>query len=110
MSTACGISLSVSRRFARSALAAGQIDATTISIGVWLSMPDKSEVHQLVDQESFYKAAPFVTKLNVVTEEVAKTKSKQVAAVVRAHHHGLARLRQGSEALGRRRWRRRGRT
>ena len=65
------------------ALAAGQIDATTISIGVWLSMPDKSEVHQLVDQESFYKAAPFVSKLNVVTEEVAKTKSKQVAAVVR---------------------------
>ncbi len=26
------------------ALAAGQIDATTISIGVWLSMPDKSSV------------------------------------------------------------------
>ena len=65
------------------ALAAGQIDATTISIGVWLSMPDKSSVHEMVDQASFYKAAPFVSKLNVVTEEIAKSKAKQVAAVVR---------------------------
>ncbi len=65
------------------ALAAGQIDATTMSVGIWLSMPDKSQVHQLVDQESFFKAAPIVSKLNVVTEEVAKTKAKQVAAVVR---------------------------
>ena len=65
------------------ALAAGQIDATTISIGVWLSMPDKSNVREMVDQASFYKAAPFVSKLNVVTEEIAKTKAKEVAAVVR---------------------------
>jgi len=65
------------------ALAAGQIDATTISIGVWLAMPDRSAVHALLDQESFYKAAPFVSKLNVVTEEVAKTKAKEVAGVVR---------------------------
>ena len=64
-------------------LAAGQIDATSISIGVWLAMPDKSNLQEMVDQKSFYKAAPFVSKLNVVTEEVAKTKSKQVAGVVR---------------------------
>ena len=65
------------------ALAAGQIDATTISIGVWLSMPDKSGVREMVNQEDFYKAAPFVSKLNVVTEEVAKTKAKQIEGVVR---------------------------
>jgi NitT/TauT family transport system substrate-binding protein len=65
------------------ALAAGQIDATTISIGVWLSMPDKSAVRDLVNQADFYKAAPFVSKLNVVTEEVAKKKAKEIAAVVR---------------------------
>jgi NitT/TauT family transport system substrate-binding protein len=65
------------------ALAAGQIDATTISIGVWLSMPDKGGVTEMVDQASFYKAAPFVSKLNVVTDEIAKTKAKQVEAVVR---------------------------
>ena len=65
------------------ALAAGQIDATTISIGVWLSMPDKGGVREMVNQADFYKAAPFVSKLNVVTEEVAKTKAKQIAGVVR---------------------------
>ncbi len=84
------------------ALAAGQIDATTISIGVWLSMPDKSNVREMVDQASFYKAAPFVSKLNVVTDAVAKSKAKEVAAVVRGDHSRLARFRQGSENLGHR--------
>jgi NitT/TauT family transport system substrate-binding protein len=65
------------------ALATGRIDATTISIGVWLSMPDKSAVQAMVDQANFYKLAPFVSKLNVVTDEVAKSKAKQVAGVVR---------------------------
>lgn len=65
------------------ALAAGQIDATTISIGVWLAMPDKSGAQEMVNQADFYKAAPFVSKLNVVTEEVAKTKAKEIAGVVR---------------------------
>jgi NitT/TauT family transport system substrate-binding protein len=64
-------------------LAAGQIDATSISIGAWLAMPDKSGVAEMVDQKSFYKLAPFVSKLNVVTEEVAKAKPKQIAGVVR---------------------------
>lgn len=64
-------------------LAAGQIDATSVSIGVWLAMPDKSGVHALVDQANFYKLAPFVSKLNVVTADVAQKKAKQVAAVVR---------------------------
>lgn len=65
------------------ALAAGQIDATTISIGVWLAMPDKSGVREMVNQTDFYEAAPFVSKLNVVTDEVAKTKAKQIEGVVR---------------------------
>ncbi|HVA14768.1 MAG TPA: ABC transporter substrate-binding protein [Stellaceae bacterium] len=64
-------------------LAAGRIDATTISIGIWLAMPDKTGLHALVDQTDFYKLAPFVSKLNVVTAEVAKTKAKEVAGVVR---------------------------
>jgi len=46
-------------------------------------MPDKSGVREMVNQTDFYKAAPFVSKLNVVTEEVAKTKAKQIEGVVR---------------------------
>ena len=64
-------------------LAAGQIDATSISIGAWLSMPDKTGAQVMVDPKGFYKAAPFVSKLNVVSDAVAKTKSKEIAGVVR---------------------------
>lgn len=64
-------------------LATGRIDATAISIGVWLAMPDKSNLQAMVDQAHFYKLAPFVSKLNVVTAETAKTKAKQVEGVVR---------------------------
>lgn len=65
-------------------LIAGQIDATAISIGVWTALPEKSALSVLVDQQNFYRLAPFVGKLNVVTEDVAKEKAQQVAAVVRA--------------------------
>jgi NitT/TauT family transport system substrate-binding protein len=64
-------------------LATGRIDATSISIGVWLAMPDKSAVQAMVSQEDFYKLAPFVSKLNVVTEDTAKSKAKEIAGVVR---------------------------
>ncbi len=64
-------------------LIAGQIDATAVSIGVWTTLPDKSGLAVLVDQLNFYHLAPFVSKLNVVTEDTAKKKASQVAAVVR---------------------------
>ena len=64
-------------------LVVGQLDATSVSIGVWLAIPDKSALQMMVDQPNFYKLAPFVSKLNVVTEDIAKSKAKEVAAVVR---------------------------
>jgi NitT/TauT family transport system substrate-binding protein len=64
-------------------LVAGRIDATTISIGVWSELPDKSGLNLLVDQGDFYKAAPFVTKLNVVTDDIAHTRARDVQGVVR---------------------------
>jgi NitT/TauT family transport system substrate-binding protein len=66
------------------ALAAGQIDATTISIGVWMALPDKTGLHVLVDQKQYYEAAPVVQKVNVVTDEVLASRREDVAAVVRA--------------------------
>jgi NitT/TauT family transport system substrate-binding protein len=66
------------------ALAAGQIDATTMSIGVWLSLPDKAGLHVLVDQDEYYAAAPVVNKVNVVTEEVLAARRGDIAAVLRA--------------------------
>jgi NitT/TauT family transport system substrate-binding protein len=66
------------------ALAAGQMDATTMSIGVWMSLPDKTGLHVLVDQKEYYEAAPVVQKVNVVTDEVLASRRDDVAAVVRA--------------------------
>jgi len=66
------------------ALAAGQVDATTISIGVWLSLPDKTGLHVLIDQDDYYTAAPVVQKVNVVTDKVLQERRDDVVAVTRA--------------------------
>ena len=61
---------SASRNVRAQALAAGQIDATTMSIGVWMSIPDRTGLHVLVAQDAYYAAAPVVNKVNVVTADV----------------------------------------
>jgi NitT/TauT family transport system substrate-binding protein len=66
------------------ALAAGQIDATTMTIGSWIAMPNHKGLHVLVDQKSFAQAAPFITKLSVVTDKTDQTRGPEIAAVVRA--------------------------
>lgn len=70
------------------ALAAGQLDATSISIGVWLAIPDKNGLAVLIDQNAFFHAAPFVSKVSVVTADTATAKQPQVegmvAAIIRA--------------------------
>jgi NitT/TauT family transport system substrate-binding protein len=66
------------------ALVAGQIDATTMSIGAWLAIPDKAGLHVLVTPDDYYAAAPIVSKFNVVTDEVLNAKRDEVTAVTRA--------------------------
>ncbi len=66
------------------ALSAGQVDATTMSIGVWMSMPDTTGLHVLVDQIDYYEAAPVVNKVNVVPAGVLESRRDEVAAVIRA--------------------------
>jgi NitT/TauT family transport system substrate-binding protein len=66
------------------ALAAGQIDATTMSIGVWSSIPDTTGLAVLIDQDTYYAAAPVVNKVNIVTTETLETRGAEVEAVIRA--------------------------
>jgi len=66
------------------ALAAGQVDATTMSIGVWLSLPDKTGLHVLVDQDDYYASAPVINKVNVVPEAVLANRGDEVEGVLRA--------------------------
>jgi NitT/TauT family transport system substrate-binding protein len=66
------------------ALAAGQIDATTMSIGVWLSLPDRTGLDVLVSPDDYFLAAPVINKVNVVPDAVIAARPDDVAAVVRA--------------------------
>lgn len=66
------------------ALLAGQIDATTISIGVWSELPDTEGLHVLVDADAYYEGAPVVNKVNAVTTEVLESRDDDVEAVIRA--------------------------
>lgn len=66
------------------ALAAGQIDCTTMSIGVWLSMPDHTGLHILVNVADYGTAAPVVNKVNIVTAETLANRGDEVDAVIRA--------------------------
>ena len=66
------------------ALAARQIDATTMSLGTWVTLPDKTGMHVLVDQDQYFQAAPVVSKVNVVTPEVLEARRPEVVAVVTA--------------------------
>jgi len=66
------------------ALAVGAIDATTMSIGVWLSMPKKDGLHVLVDQPTYFAAASVIDKVNVVRDDVLKSKQSEITAVTKA--------------------------
>src|SRR5690606_16153241 len=66
------------------ALLAGQIDATTISIGVWSELPDTEGLHVLVDQAAYYEGAPVVNKVNAVPGNVLAERAEDVEAVIRA--------------------------
>lgn len=65
------------------ALAAGRVDATTMSIGVWESLPEKANLAVLVNQAKYYEAAPLISKINVITAETAKTKAAAVEGVIK---------------------------
>jgi NitT/TauT family transport system substrate-binding protein len=65
-------------------LIAGQIDATTVALGTYLTMPSHDAVDVMLDAAAYYKAAPFITKLSVVTADTAANKPKEVEAVVKA--------------------------
>ena len=66
------------------ALAAGRVDATTVSIGVWNSIPDRTGLHVLVSQDDYFAAAPVVNKVNIVTAETLDTRGEEVLDVIRA--------------------------
>ncbi len=68
----------------RKALKAGKIDATTISYGSWIALPDKSSIHILVSKEDFAHAAPAIAKVNIVGTDTLRGKSDEVRKITAA--------------------------
>lgn len=66
------------------ALASGQVDATTMSVGTWLSIPDKTGIRVLIAPNEYFASAPVVNKVNAVTSDVLQSRRDDVVAVVRA--------------------------
>jgi NitT/TauT family transport system substrate-binding protein len=71
-----------------SALAAGRIDATTTSIGTWVTIQSQKGIKLLVDESAYFKADPAVNKVNAVTVKVLKQKQQELtrfnAAIIKA--------------------------
>ncbi|WP_210259964.1 ABC transporter substrate-binding protein [Martelella sp. HB161492] len=66
------------------ALMAGRVDATTLSIGSYLALPDKSNLHILVDVKDYFDAAPVVTKVDVVRRPTLETRAGDLQHVLEA--------------------------
>ena len=66
------------------ALAAGQIVATTMSIGTYLELPEHDDLPILVTVEDYYNTAPVVSKVNVVKTDTLEKRGAEVDAVIEA--------------------------
>jgi NitT/TauT family transport system substrate-binding protein len=66
------------------ALKAGKIDATTISYGDWMTLPEKGGLHLLLSRDDYARAVPVVAKVNAVTTKTLRDKREDVVKVTAA--------------------------
>jgi NitT/TauT family transport system substrate-binding protein len=66
------------------ALLAGQIDATTMGIGTYTAIDDDPAVGVLVGVDAYYRAAPILSKVNVVRAGTLADRGPEVEAVIEA--------------------------
>ncbi len=66
------------------ALKAGQIDATTMSIGALLALPGHEILPVLVNVDDYFAAAPVTSKVNAVTVETLEKRKDDVEKVIEA--------------------------
>ncbi|MGH7887275.1 MAG: ABC transporter substrate-binding protein, partial [Candidatus Binatia bacterium] len=73
------------------ALVAGRVDATTMSIGTWVTIQKEPGVKILVDHNTYYDNATVVEKVHAATAKVIEAKSEQLrrftAAIVKTARH-----------------------
>ncbi len=70
------------------ALAAGRVDATSLSVGTWITIQKEPGVRILVDHNTYFENAAVVEKVNAVTTKVMDEKPEQLrrftAAILKA--------------------------
>jgi NitT/TauT family transport system substrate-binding protein len=70
------------------ALVAGRVDATTMSVGTWVTIQKEPGVKVLVDHNTYFDNATVVEKVNAATAKVIEEKPEQLrrfsAAIVKA--------------------------
>jgi NitT/TauT family transport system substrate-binding protein len=73
------------------ALVAGRIDATTLSIGSWVTIRKEAGIKVLVDQDVYFDTATVVQKVNAATTKVLQEKPEQLrrltVAILRASRY-----------------------
>ena len=70
------------------ALVAGRSDATTMSLGTWISIQHDRSVKTLVNADDYFEAAPIVLKVDAATTKTIKQKPEELrrftAAILKA--------------------------
>jgi NitT/TauT family transport system substrate-binding protein len=73
------------------ALVAGRIDATTLSIGSWVTIRKEAGIKVLVDQDVYFETATVVQKVNAATTKVIQEKPEHLrrltAAILKASRY-----------------------
>jgi NitT/TauT family transport system substrate-binding protein len=73
------------------ALVAGRVDATSLSVGTWVTIQRDPGVRILVDHNTYYENATVVEKVNAVTAKVMDEKPEHLrrftAAILKASRH-----------------------
>ena len=73
------------------ALVAGRVDATSISVGTWITIQKDPGVRILVDHNTYFENAAVVEKVNAVTVKVMDEKAEHLrrftGAVLKASRH-----------------------
>src|SRR5262249_27600796 len=73
------------------ALVAGRVDATTVSLGTWITIQKEPGIRILIDPDTYFDRATVVEKVNAVTGKVMEEKPEHLrrftAAVLKASRY-----------------------
>jgi NitT/TauT family transport system substrate-binding protein len=89
------------------ALVAGRVDATTLSLGTWVTIRKEAGIKVLVDQNAYFDTATVVQKVNAASTKIIQEKPEHLrrftAAILKASRHFAEKQDAWVEAITKRR-------